>query len=175
MALQTEFDFVLPQGFVDREGTLHREGTMRLATAMDEIAPLRDPRVRENQAYLVILLLSRVVTRLGTLPAVSPFRSRTVQRRPFLLAAAVPPGERTGHITGAGDVPGVFDADRRGHFAPGGILGYPLDRIQEEVAYLAYYLHWPPDRLLDMEHGDRRMWVGQVADIHRRAATAAGS
>ena len=73
MALQTEFDFVLPQGYVDREGNLHREGTMRLATAMDEIAPLRDPRVRENQAYLVIILLSRVITRLGTLPAVSTY------------------------------------------------------------------------------------------------------
>ena len=73
MALQTEFTFNLPQGYVDGEGNLHREGTMRLATAMDEIAPLRDPRVRENQAYLVILLLSRVVTRLGSLPQVSPF------------------------------------------------------------------------------------------------------
>ena len=73
MALQTEFDFVLPQGYVDREGNLHRDGTMRLATAMDEIAPLRDPRVRENQAYLVVILLSRVVTRLGTLPTVSTY------------------------------------------------------------------------------------------------------
>lgn len=72
MALQTEFDFTLPQGYVDGEGNLHREGTMRLATAMDEIAPLRDPRVRENQAYLVIVLLSRVVTRLGSLTNVSP-------------------------------------------------------------------------------------------------------
>ncbi|MBK9547312.1 phage tail assembly protein [Candidatus Amarobacter glycogenicus] len=73
MALQTEFDFVLPQGYVDREGNLHREGTMRLATAMDEIAPLRDPRVRENQAYLVIILLSRVITRLGSLQHVSTY------------------------------------------------------------------------------------------------------
>lgn len=73
MALQTEFEFVLPQGYVDRDGNLHREGTMRLATAMDEIAPLRDPRVRENQAYLVIILLSRVVTRLGSLPEVSTY------------------------------------------------------------------------------------------------------
>lgn len=73
MTLQTEFNFVLPQGYVDRDGNLHREGTMRLATAMDEIAPLRDPRVRENQAYLVIILLSRVITRLGTLPAVSTY------------------------------------------------------------------------------------------------------
>jgi len=73
MALQTEFEFTLPQGFVDREGNLHREGTMRLATAMDEIAPLRDPRVRENQAYLVVILLARVITRLGNLPNVSTY------------------------------------------------------------------------------------------------------
>ena len=73
MALQTEFDFVLPQGYVDREANLHREGTLRLATAMDEIAPLRDPRVRENQAYLVIILLSRVITRLGSLQQVSTY------------------------------------------------------------------------------------------------------
>ena len=65
--LQTEFDFLLPKGFVDTEGNLHRKGTMRLATAMDEILPLRDPRVRNNQAYLTIVLLSRVITQLGTL------------------------------------------------------------------------------------------------------------
>jgi len=70
--LQTEFPFTLPRGYVDAEGNLHREGVMRLATAMDEIAPLRDPRVRQNQAYLVIILLSRVVTRLGTIEFVTP-------------------------------------------------------------------------------------------------------
>jgi hypothetical protein len=64
--LQTEFDFTLPRGFVDHHGQLHRQGRMRLATAMDEIAPLRDPRVRANEAYLVIILLSRVITKLGT-------------------------------------------------------------------------------------------------------------
>ncbi len=73
MALQTEFEFTLPQGYVDRDGNLHREGTMRLATAMDEIAPLRDPRVRENQAYLVVILLSRVVTRLGNITDVGTY------------------------------------------------------------------------------------------------------
>lgn len=72
MSLQTEFEFTLPRGYVDRDGTLHRQGTMRLATAMDEITPLRDLRVRSNQAYLVIILLSRVITRLGTLTAISP-------------------------------------------------------------------------------------------------------
>lgn len=68
--LQTEFDFVLPRGYIDQNGTLHREGRMRLATAMDEIAPLRDPRVRANQAYLVIILLSRVITKLGTVEVI---------------------------------------------------------------------------------------------------------
>ena len=67
-ALRTEFSFVLPRGYVDHAGTLHRRGTMRLATAMDEIAPLRDPRVRQNHAYLTVILLSRVVTQLGSLP-----------------------------------------------------------------------------------------------------------
>jgi hypothetical protein len=71
MSLQTEFEFTLPRGYVDRDGTLHRQGVMRLATAMDEIVPLRDLRVRSNQAYLVIILLSRVVVKLGTLPQVT--------------------------------------------------------------------------------------------------------
>jgi hypothetical protein len=70
--LQTEFEFVLPRGYVDREGNLHRRGTMRLATANDEIAPLRDLRVRENQAYLTVVILSRVITRLGTLTDLNP-------------------------------------------------------------------------------------------------------
>jgi len=72
MTLQTEFEFVLPKGYIDDNGTLHREGSMRLATAMDEILPLRDPRVRNNEAYLVVILLAQVITRLGTLPKVTP-------------------------------------------------------------------------------------------------------
>ena len=71
MSLQTEFEFTLPRGYVDRDGNLHRDGVMRLATAMDEIAPLRDLRVRSNQAYLVIILLSRVIVKLGTLSQVT--------------------------------------------------------------------------------------------------------
>lgn len=65
--LQTEFEFTLPKGFVDEEGNLHQKGTMRLATAADEILPLKDPRVQSNQAYHVVILMSRVVTKLGTL------------------------------------------------------------------------------------------------------------
>ena len=67
---ETEFSFVLPRGYVDREGNLHKEGTMRLATAADEIIPLRDPKVQQNPGYLTIILLSRVITKLGTMPAV---------------------------------------------------------------------------------------------------------
>ena len=70
--LQTEFEFTLPRGYVDGEGNLHKQGTMRLATAMDEIEPLRDPRVQGNEAYLVIILLARVVTALGSLRQVTP-------------------------------------------------------------------------------------------------------
>lgn len=71
IGLQTEFEFTLPRGYVDPGGDLHRTGVMRLATAIDEIAPLRDPRVRANQAYLTIVLLARVITKLGTLPDVN--------------------------------------------------------------------------------------------------------
>jgi len=71
MGLQTEFEFTLPRGYVDQDGNLHRRGLMRLATAMDEIAPLRDVRVRSNQAYLVIILLSRVIVKLGSLSQVT--------------------------------------------------------------------------------------------------------
>ena len=65
MAFQTEYPFTLPRGFVDQEGTLHKNGVMRLATAKDEIIPLQDYRVQGNRAYLVIVLLSRVITKLG--------------------------------------------------------------------------------------------------------------
>ncbi len=71
VGLQTEFEFTLPRGYIDQDGNLHKTGVMRLATAMDEIIPLQDRRVRDNQAYLVIVLLSRVVTKLGTLPAIN--------------------------------------------------------------------------------------------------------
>lgn len=72
MMLQTEFAFTLPKGYIDADGNLHREGVMRLANARDEITPLQDPRVQRNRAYLVVILLSRVVTRLGELPDVNP-------------------------------------------------------------------------------------------------------
>lgn len=67
MGFRTEVEFELPKGYVDESGALHRRGVMRLATAADEILPLRDPRVQQNEAYAAVIVLSRVVTRLGAL------------------------------------------------------------------------------------------------------------
>lgn len=72
MAFQTEFTFTLPKGYVDRDGKLHRKGIMRLATARDEIAPLQDYRVQANRAYLVVILLSRVIVELGDMKSITP-------------------------------------------------------------------------------------------------------
>lgn len=72
MTFQTEVEFALPKGYVDEEGNLHRNGTMRLATAADEILPMKDSRVQANPAYLAVILLSRVITRLGELPSINP-------------------------------------------------------------------------------------------------------
>lgn len=68
---QTEVEFTLPKGYLDEEGSLHRDGVMRLATAADEILPLKDPRVQQNPAYLTIIVLARVITRLGSVPSIN--------------------------------------------------------------------------------------------------------
>ena len=70
--MQTEIPFTLPRGYVDAAGAVHHEGTMRLATARDEIEPLRDVEVRQNPPYLSVLLLARTITRLGTITDVTP-------------------------------------------------------------------------------------------------------
>jgi hypothetical protein len=69
---RTEFEFTLPCGYLDEDGSLHRDGVMRRATAADEIQPLRDPRVVKNPAYLIVILLSRVITRLGSVASINP-------------------------------------------------------------------------------------------------------
>jgi hypothetical protein len=72
VGIRTEFPFTLPVGYLDNDGVVHQSGQMRLATAADEILPLRDPRVQANPAYLSIIVLSRVVSRLGSVEAVNP-------------------------------------------------------------------------------------------------------
>lgn len=70
--IQTEFEFTLPKGYLDEQGIIHRKGIMRLSRAIDEIVPMRDPRVKSNPAYATVIILSRVITRLGVLEEVSP-------------------------------------------------------------------------------------------------------
>jgi hypothetical protein len=70
--LRTEFEFTLPMGYLDPDGALRHSGTMRLSTAADEILPLRDPRVAQNSAYLIVILLSRVVTRIEGVDLITP-------------------------------------------------------------------------------------------------------
>ncbi len=77
MVFKTEYEFELPKGFVDENGNLHRRGTMRLATAADEILPMRDQRVQQNPGYLTIILLARVITKLGDLKAID---TRTIEK-----------------------------------------------------------------------------------------------
>ena len=72
MVLQTEYEFTMPKGYVGEDGTLHKNGIMRLASAADEILPMKDPRVQSNPAYLTIILLSRVITKLGDLQSINP-------------------------------------------------------------------------------------------------------
>lgn len=77
MSFQTEFEFELPKGFIDDQGNLHRKGIMRLATAADEILPLRDPRVQQNAGYLTVIVLSRVITKLGDLKGID---TKTIEK-----------------------------------------------------------------------------------------------
>lgn len=70
--IQTEFEFTLPKGYVDADGNVHQKGVMRLARAMDEIVPMRDPRVKSNPAYATVIILSRVITQLGALDQINP-------------------------------------------------------------------------------------------------------
>jgi hypothetical protein len=81
--MRTEFTFTLPRGYVDGQGTVHREGIMRLATARDEIEPLRDATVRQNEAYLAVLLLARVVTRIGEVTEITPELVETLYAADF--------------------------------------------------------------------------------------------
>jgi len=71
-SFKTEYEFTLPRGYVTESGDLHKKGIMRLATAADEILPMKDPRVRQNPAYLPVILLARVVTTLGSVQQITP-------------------------------------------------------------------------------------------------------
>ena len=139
-------------------GTVHRDGVMRLATARDELVPLRDDRVRENPAYLTVVLLGRVITRLGTIDDVHAgiIENLFASDLAFLqdLYRRV---NQEGHTRAGGDLPGLRPRvrGRPRRWAPGGIVTYAADRLYEEVAYVAYHFHWSRDEILDLEHAER--------------------
>ena len=150
-------------------------GVMRLATARDELVPLRDDRVRENPAYLTVVLLARVVTRIGD----HRRRPRRDHREPVRLgpgvpAGPVPPDQPGGpHPRGGAPARTASTSSRStsSRWAPGGIVTYATDRLYEEVAYVAYHFHWSLDELLDLEHADRQRYVAEIARINTRITT----
>ena len=114
MAFQTEYPFTLPKGFVDNEGVLHRQGVMRLATAKDEIVPLQDYRVQSNRAYLVIILLSRVITKLGDLKFIDTDVVENLFSTDLAYSAGVlSADQRGGRAQGPRQMPVVSDGVRR--------------------------------------------------------------
>ena len=72
-------------------------------------------------------------------------------------------------------MPRMLEGDGGRPLQPGGVIGYPLERLYEEVAYLAYHFHWDEKTILEMEHGDRQRWVSEVAAINERLNEANGS
>ena len=168
--LHTEHEFTLPIGYLDADGTLHRDGVMRLATAADEILPLKDPRVVKNPAYLIVILLSRVVTRLGTCVADHAEGDRgPVREGPRLPAGPLQRHQPAGRTPRGCDLPALpARVPHGGSGGRGGVLGYPLEQLHREVAFIAYHLHWPRGDVMTLEHGERRRWVEEISDINRR-------
>src|SRR5713226_5051087 len=144
-SVRTEFAFTLPVGYLDDSGALHREGRMRLATARDEILPLRDPRVQDNEAYLTVILLSRVITSLGTLSAINPGVVEGMFAADLaFLQDLYPAGQRRRTQPRRRQLPRMRPRVRRrllGGSAgpPGGILTYGTQHLLEEVSYVAYH------------------------------------
>src|SRR5438045_220730 len=120
MALRTQYEFVLPRGYLDDDGEVHRRGVMRLATARDELEPVRSAAVTGPDA--------------PRLPVCVPARGR-----------------------------------HRGGSGTRTMKRYPAEALWQELAYLAYHLHWDIDDLLDLEHADRARLVTAVASLNARA------
>ena len=210
MSLKTEYEFTLPRGYVDPRGGVHRTGVMRLATARDELEPLRDPTViGPDDPRLTVLILARVVQTLGELDMVTAHEIEGLfaadlaflqdfygvinfgnqQEYEALLAAQAASAPLTGAApaatsptapwrpTGSRQIltarPGPSRERGSRKFravrSDAHVLRYPVDALWQEIAYLAYHLHWPIDDLLDLEHMDRVRMVRAVAGLNERA------
>ncbi len=161
----------MPRGYVDASGTVHRDGVMRLATARDELVPLHDDRVRENPAYLTVVLLARVITRLGTITDVHPGMVENFFATDLAFLQDLYRRINTeGHAHASVTCPTCQHAvhGRCGRWSPGGIVTYAADRLYEEVAYVAYHFHWSLEDILDLEHPVRSRFIGEIGRINRR-------
>lgn len=168
MAFQIEYPFTLPYGFVDADGTLHKDGIMRLATAADEIIPMRDSRVQQNPSYLTILVLSRVITRLGTKNSVGADVVEKLFARDLSFLNDM--YERLNGIDER-QIEAVCPECGCKHqvalnFTQGGISVYPQDELFREITFIAYYLHWPQEEIWELTHEYRRRYCAEISDIH---------
>ena len=157
--METEFEFELPRGYVDQNGEVHRRGTMRLATAADEILPLRDARVQQNAGYLTIILLSRVITRLGNLKSIN---TRVIEGL-FTM-----------------DLAYLQDLYQRINLSELPVykitcphcnqeIEVPLDfLLYQEMTFLSYYLHWSRDEVMNLNHLERRRWCREVSAVNKK-------
>ncbi len=142
-------EFTLPKGYLDSTGILHRRGVMRLATAADEILPLRDPRVQQNEAYLAIIVLARVITRLGDLASVTPGSSRACTRPTSTICsastnrstAAMTPTRSAIRTLRSAPQPSTARYRQEDSRPWGSFKAYP-EQLREEMAFIAYHFHW---------------------------------
>lgn len=169
--LESEFHFILPRGLIDTQNRVHRQGVMRLATAKDEIWTQKEPKVQENSAYAVLVMLSRVITRLGSLSSVSPnlLEGLTVIDLAYLREFYNRMNQQ-GNVHVPAQCPHCnnnFTVELQ--LAPG-VIRYPSDKLYEEVAFVAYHFHWTQDDILNLDHPTRQRWVGEISKINKKVS-----
>ncbi len=145
-----EFSFSLPKGWLDSEHKLHRKGKLRLTTGKDEIEVQRHPQVMENPDYGVFMMLSRVICQLGDLSTVTSQQLETLFLKDF------------DYLLDCYEAINQLEEEK---FFLDGFITYPLDRLYQEVAFLAFNFHWPLDDILNLEHQERRIWVAEIEKL----------
>ena len=168
---QTEFEFTLPLGYLDQDGQpasrRRRCGWPRRPTRS---CRSRIRACRANEAYLIVILLSRVVDAAGIAAADQAEGDRgPVRGRPGVSAGRSTTGSTARRAARRCDgCPQLRRTFERGAERRGGVVGYPLDPLYGEVAFVAYHFHWPPESILNLEHGERRRWVPEISAINER-------
>jgi hypothetical protein len=151
MRNSTIFEFNLPKGFLDAEGCVYQTGMMRLATGEDEVYVQKHPQVRQNPAYAMLVMLSRLIDDFGPLSVMTPdmleqlFLIDLLYLRDFFAQIHQPLDVVSG----------------------GKVFGYPLEQLYQEVALIAFYFHWSLDDILSLEHSERSRWVQLISQLRK--------